>query len=194
MKIVLSILFLYLCINCNGQDCLTLDKFDKFHGLKFGAQLPDSIKKYCWSNNEDNYTDFFFGKDSIYKVNKSDYIKYDSWFHFTGVFESIFFSVWNNKLFSVTLYKDLDYFDSTSIANNKIPNNYNSVADEISSIFGTKTKETTSSGLIHELTYTWECDKMKIELFLNYGVANYIQLCFTDKGVEKQQKLAQYSQ
>ena len=114
----------------------------------------------------------------------------------------------DEKVFKITLAKyfnrkdDASLKDSVQIVNNKVPQTFINASDEITSLFGemTSTKNETDN-LGYHLYRTWECDKNKVELSLWYWNTNnsmfydfslIIDVSFTDKGLEKLNKLWKY--
>lgn len=190
----ISILF----FKANGQDCITLNSFNTFHGLKLGENFPDSLKKYFNINvNTTNKSYVEYEMPDKMPLNKYTTIKhylyenssvtekFGKWFYFgSNMFSNIYIScLLDGRIFEFSLLMDLRdgainnsyYEDSIAITNNKIPPGYITISDEIASLFGQITKQDDKwvMNVFYEFSRYWECEKNAIDLTLTYSPSQY---------------------
>ena len=191
----------------SGQNCMTLNNFNTFHGVHFGQKFPDSLKKYFKTTIYDSSYVYYSMDQKELGINSWALQK---WFHFGDVNFPIFSIAClpDKRVYEFELYKNyvLDDIasieDSTEIVNNRLPKTFIKATDELTTLFGKMTKtENENSALGYYLYRIWECEKVKIILQLWYinkdnsmlGEFNVsTSISFTDKNLEKTQKLNSY--
>ena len=197
-----------------AQDCTTLNNFNSLHGITFGQQVSDSIKKYFKFEMINGKND---SSSISYSLNQkklmSDNIlfdKFNNFFYFGGnIFSNFSAGVLpDGRVFELSLAKYHDKKDSRSkkdsieIVNNKLPETFIKASYEISSLFGEMTNtKNENDNLGYHLYRIWDCEKNRVELSLWYWNTNnsmlssfalIIDVSFINKELEKINKLWKY--
>lgn len=196
--LILLFIFVLSSFHLRAQnDCDLLNRFTSFHGIRMGEKLPLKLKQYF------EYSDLF--SDSLFTLSRGDIAKrnmpdsLNSFFFFGDFFSymTVFYTK-SGKTFDIILQKDLVYNDSIDLVENKNPLFLINVTKEISSVFGNNyvTKNEKDEYGEYVFKTIWECDRIKIGLYLKYtnikGRRSYYQLEIIDKKLEKLDKLDKY--
>jgi hypothetical protein len=184
--------FLFFTTTSFGQDCKTLDNFTSFHGVKFGKQFPDSLRKYCDIDYNEVRSDFTFSisNDKIKAVPK-----FSEWLVFRLSFSNIAFgALKDGRIYCAVLQQDLDNTDSIYLSHNEYPLFFEQVTEELSSLFGKLTKQDNTDDIFgNKITREWDCEKMRVTLSLyRLGHSSYYSLMIIDKELEKQRAILKY--
>src|ERR1700730_3450542 len=142
MKVLSSFLFFLIIIfSCNAQDCNTLNEFNSFHGLRFGQEFPDSLKQYfSILDQTSSYIDYDLNEKKL-KSQTTIFNKFYKWFYFGETFSDLSIScLRDGKIFRFELRKFPRGEDSVEVRNNKFPDSFLNISDEVTSLFGKSTK------------------------------------------------------
>jgi hypothetical protein len=185
--------FVITPILCLSQDCKTLNTIKIYHGLTLGGKFPDSIAKYFWKGTES----FFLEIDSVKQKNRPWLIKFFSFSNDNPFFSTFGVTLDSHKnIYYFYQEKKLDFIDSAELLQHKTTTRLSYLYNEIFSLVGKETKMETIEKdnvlqLCNSITYTWQCEKVSIELSLSYGdpFLNYYSLVITDMSIERSEKL-----
>ncbi len=188
----LIFVFLFITTIIRGQDCSYLNELNRFHGLRFGESIPDSLLRSFWKSDNT----YFLDRDSI-KTKGRNYL--EKFFKFTSdIPQFSLFAVTvggDKKVYSVYQSDKLSKLDSLEITVSKLPSKFKYLLDEIRSMVGKETRtekfeKNNIDNFWSKIAYIWECEKNRLELSLTYdGVFDGISVEIINIGLERLEKI-----
>jgi hypothetical protein len=161
-------LLLVFSLNVHSQDCDILDKFNSFHGIKFGSKFPDSLKTYFIKDTINNTFRY-----SLWKMMTSikSYEKFKNWFEMGYEFNTVdFVCLKDDRVYQVILRQEFEFDKPSPISVKKYPPFFNKIVEELKYTFG---NPTISDDVVkqqgHDPTYGfyWECNNMRMATFIS---------------------------
>jgi hypothetical protein len=179
-----------------GQKCEILNEFTSFRGFKFGATIPDSIKKFGFEGPRSKYHKAFLFGVNLKENTAAFKKKLNSWLWVNGQFTDFnIYCLNDDRIYSIVLMKDFEEIDSIQFSKRQYPQFYENVSLELINLFGNSTKEEVNKNekVGNAILRTWDCDKVYIELsFCPNCAINFFSLSITNKDLEARIKLEEY--